>query len=613
MMQHRDSAQPKDIQIFIPCREDDYVPSLPFVVPVQIGSSRSQEKFVDFEQDDAGENISAQVALYKELTAQYWAWKNSSADYCGFMQNRQYLEFCASEKNADEYGVVAYGMLSAPCFDELGYQEEQMRSLIEQNDIIVCQKYEVPDAGVGLKNICSWYDSDWRKNGEDFDRLLALVKALYPEYVQDVESYLLKETVLPFNLFVMKRVLFNDYAEFLFNCLFSFSKSIDERSMAPYAVQAPSYLSTHLLGIFIEHCIRTYSETRVRYVRSGSFRSSDDPYLRPAFEDNNCPVVFSSSDYYSLFAGVAIQSIVENSSPQMNYDIIILDTGMRDASRMLLRRQLREKKNFSLRFLSIEHELNSRNLPSAHHITIGTFGRFLILDHLIGYNKVVYLDCDLVVNADIADLYSTDLGACLLAAVRDTAGNGWYNIPGNEMHDHINDVLEITEPSGYFNAGVLVLNLAAFRQEVTCDDLMQMAVDPKWLWLDQDVLNHFCRGRVKYIDQAWNYMAHKESYLSPGSLPEVWLPGWLQDDYAKAQTNPFIVHYVGHSIPCFASEADCYWYFWQYARKSLFYERILKIAMSEVVENEQMSTRVHARQAIRGIKEVVKKRLNKHS
>lgn len=605
-------TSPLDIRLFVSCREGVYVPKLPFLEPIQVGVALSGKRIAFATHDDDGDGISDRFPVFKELTAQYWAWKNVSADYYGFMQDRRYLEFESSGKPSDECGVVAYGMPSDACFEELGYREAKICSLIEQNDIIVGQEYVLPDScGEPSQRVRAWYANDWRKDGADLDRLSSIVKERYPEFAQDLDACLAKDSVLPFNVFAMNGELFGDYSSFLFGCLFEFSESLDVQTLSPFAAQAPEFLSVLLLGAFIEHCKRTRPDIRIHHARNGYFNCADKPYLEPAFDQNNCPIVFSSSDYYSVFAGVAIQSIMENASPETNYDIIVLDTGMRDATRMLLQRQLAGRANFSIRFLNIERELNARNLPSAHHITIGTFGRFLILDHLVGYDKVVYLDCDLVVNADIADLYNVDLGDCLVAAVRDTAGNGWYNIPGNEMRDHMDKVLDISEPCGYFNAGVLVMNLARLRQVTTCEELMRSAVDPKWMWLDQDVLNHVCRGRVKYLDQAWNYMAHKESYSTPWSLPEAWLPKWLQDEYAAAQANPHIVHYVGRSIPCFAPEADCYWYFWKYARTSLFYERILKIAMSETVEHEQMSTIVHAQRAVRGVKEALKGKLEK--
>lgn len=600
--------EPFDIKLFVSCCEDTYVPDLPFIVPVQVGTTCNGGRFEGYAHDNDGDNISLKHMVFRDLTTQYWAWKNVSADYYGFMQDRRYLEFIESGKPSDECGVVSYGLLDSTSFAEMGYCGSVIAAQVEKYDIIIGGRYRLvgEDETQGIR---SWYANDWRKNGKDLDRLMEIVRHRFPDYVEDADAYLAGDWILPFNVFVMNRSYFHEYAEFAFSCLLEFAEAIDENAVSSFAARAPEFLSIHLLGIYLNHCRRVDSAVRILYARNGYFGSADKPYLEPAFRERNCPVVFSSSDEYSVFAGVAIQSIIDNSSPDVNYDIIVLDTGMRDASRMLLRRQLKDLPNFSLRFLDIELQLKTRKLPSAYHITIGTFGRFLTLDYLVGFDKVVYLDCDLVVNRDINELYSVDIGDCLIGAVRDTAGNGWYNIPGNEMRQHMDDVLEITEPCGYFNAGVLVMNLAELRKVTTCDKLMQLAVDPKWVWLDQDVLNHVCRGRIKYLDQAWNYMAHKESYAMPQSLPEVWLPNWLQRAYYEAQKSPSIVHYVGHSIPCFAPEADCYWYFWKYARASLFYERILKIAMSETVAQEQMSTRVHARQAVKGVKEIIKNKL----
>lgn len=606
-------STPNAIKLFIAADKETYAPALPFCTFVQAGSALANKRFEGFAHDDQGQSISEQNGTFRNLTVQYWAWKNQQADHYGFMDCDAYFAFAPSTRKADDYGVVEYALIDRPSLRELGYDEATMRSVIESHDIVTCQTLTLEETGAGTSLVRQWYGDDYRKDGRDFDRLMGIVASRHPDYIDDIAAYLQGDQAMAFPHFIMDHRHFNAFAEFQFGCLEQFAQSINPQCDSALAARAPEYLAPHLLGIYLEHCRRLEPETRIGQLNLGHFDSTDDPYPQPAFPQNNCPIVFSSSDFYSVFLGVALHSIMENASPDWNYDVIVLDTGMRDTTRMQLLRSLGNAKNVSLRFIKIERLIESRGLPSFAHITIGTYGRFLILDYLAAYDKVVYLDCDLVANADIAELYQTDLGDNLVAAVRDTAANGWYRIPGHEMKSHMDDVLRITQNCGYFNAGVMVMNLEAFRRETTCEELLAMAVDPKWTWLDQDILNHLCRNRVVYVDQAWNFMAHKESYEAPLAIPEVWLPRWLQHAYIEARLNPRIVHYAGHALPCFehASEADDYWYFWKYARTSIFYERILKIAMSETVEVEQHSVSDHARHAVEGVKRAIRDRIRK--
>ncbi len=596
----------QDVKIFIDSSSDDYVPKRSFFYSIDSGKSGGLDNGFPDRNSDFLESI-----LVGSLAVQYQVFKNWDASYFGLFDSQRYLEIDRTDMHEDEYHSVVCGLVEDKCLEDIGYTNENIQKTVEGQSIIVCERYAVESlpSGDSRHSIRSWYSEDWRNNVDDFDNMIEIVNKKYPDYGEDTVSYLKHAAIYPFYIFIMQRDIFFEYSSFLFDCLLDMAVVIDVNTSSQYAVESLNRLSNHLLGIFIEHHKRTKGAEAILYTRSVFFHSTDAPYLYPAYQDNNCAVVFCSSDEYAPLLGVAIQSLVENSSSFNNYDLIILDTGMRESSRMLLRLQVEALANVTLRFLDIELLLKSKNLPSAHHITIGTFGRFLTLDYLIGYDKIVYLDSDLVVNADIAELYDEDVDGFLVAAVRDTAANGWYNIPGHEMYHHMNDVLEIDEPYSYFNAGVLIMNLEELRKVTTCDDLMLEAVDPKWLWLDQDVLNHLCRRRIKHIKQAWNYMAHKEAYSSPESLPENWLPEWLLNSYHEAGLNPKIVHYVGRSTPCFAPEADCYWHFWRYAKKSMFYEPLLKTMMSETVNNEQMSTKDHARSAMRGLKEAIKRKL----
>jgi lipopolysaccharide biosynthesis glycosyltransferase len=115
-------------------------------------------------------------------------------------------------------------------------------------------------------------------------------------------------------------------------------------------------------------------------------------------------------------------------------------------------------------------------------------------------SRILYLDADLVVLGDLAELYDTDLNQQPLAAVR--AGRSprhWLQLPA------------LTGPprariSAYFNAGVLLVDLAAWREQ----RLSRRAVEfyeqhAAMCWsLDQDVLNVLFENRWTALDPKWN-------------------------------------------------------------------------------------------------------------
>lgn len=133
----------------------------------------------------------------------------------------------------------------------------------------------------------------------------------------------------------------------------------------------------------------------------------------------------------------------------------------------------------------------------------GTLYR-LFLHNLIEADKVIYLDCDIICELDITDLYRHELGALPMAAVRDY---GLHAVSKSGYEQSIG-----ISPSKYFNAGVLLLNMHWFREHG--DELLRLMVhelshNTRLKFADQDVLNIFFnqdkRG-ILYLEERFNYL-----------------------------------------------------------------------------------------------------------
>ena len=73
--------------------------------------------------------------------------------------------------------------------------------------------------------------------------------------------------------------------------------------------------------------------------------------------------------------------------------------------------------NMNLRFTNVDRELAGYDLSTNNaHISVETYYRFLIQKVLPFYDKVLYLDSDIIINGDIAKLYNIDLQGKLLGA-----------------------------------------------------------------------------------------------------------------------------------------------------------------------------------------------------
>ena len=124
-----------------------------------------------------------------------------------------------------------------------------------------------------------------------------------------------------------------------------------------------------------------------------------------------------------------------------------------------------------------------------------TYYRLLLPDLLQHIPKLIYLDCDLVVEIDLEPLWQTELNGALVVGVaeRDSLQ------PGLQAH-----VLTPGDP--YINAGVLVMNLQAWRNEGVARQCLEwLQANPTIAtMMDQDAINHVCRGRKAYVPDRWN-------------------------------------------------------------------------------------------------------------
>ena len=129
--------------------------------------------------------------------------------------------------------------------------------------------------------------------------------------------------------------------------------------------------------------------------------------------------------------------------------------------------------------------------------------------------KAVYLDADIILNDDVANLYNTDLGDDLLGAVTDESVVG---IP--IFCDYVKKQIGLADERDYFNSGVLVMNLAAMRDERLEEKFVHLLKTYNFDTVapDQDYLNLICRGRVHYLEGGWNKHPIAENKLKRSEL-----------------------------------------------------------------------------------------------
>lgn len=207
------------------------------------------------------------------------------------------------------------------------------------------------------------------------------------------------------------------------------------------------------------------------------------------------PLVFGIDKSYVLQAFVVMASILKNS--QSRYHFFILTKDEIESEIKELYESLRNHYfNFSLSIRKIRNEIFGNVKIYNPHLTEATYYRLLIPELIKEYEKCIYLDSDILVNSDLKELFSIDLGDNYLGGVKDC-----HLISRHEtIHQRH---LGIPSVENYINAGVLLMNLKKMR----ADNLVSMFLTQtkkKNLYEDQDILNLCCYGFIKILPVKYN-------------------------------------------------------------------------------------------------------------
>ena len=283
-------------------------------------------------------------------------------------------------------------------------------------------------------------------------------------------------------------------------------------------------------------------------------------------------VLFASNEWFVPYLSVALQSIVEHANPARRYDVVVLTGGLEQATMETLGRQVTGE-NFGIGFLDVAAAMRAAKLPRRGRFGAEASFRLMAPTLLQGVRKAIYLDSDLIVLRDLAELFDVDLGDDLLGATRDADTAGIYSGYDTCACPHIDEVVGLGDPYTYFQSGVLLLNLEAMRKTCPLGDMLDYARDNRLRWPDQDVLNHFGAGRYRRLDTRWNFMTNWQFLRRPRIVAQA--PQEIQDDYDAARLDPYVVHYAGpDGRPWLYPSCDMAEHFWLYAKRSPFYDEL---------------------------------------
>lgn len=241
--------------------------------------------------------------------------------------------------------------------------------------------------------------------------------------------------------------------------------------------------------------------------------------------------------------GVAMISVCENNKDcQIDFHLAITQPPMAtDVDTQIAIKPLKDiakKYGHRIHYYNISSQcLDSFKCSGAAYISTTAFVRILLPEIIAkDVNRVLYFDCDIVVNGTLRPLWNTILPQnSPLGAVIDLHSNS----SGQRR------VVKIPTAIPYFNSGILLMDLDCWRKEKLTDQMIQCAIEKQFPLLDQDVINYILQGRIHQLPFTYNFssLVYYESEL-------YWMVDWeLVDEIHQAKEHPVIIHYMTPNKP----------------------------------------------------------------
>jgi hypothetical protein len=217
---------------------------------MQVNCAGTKEHWSGYLHDDAGENISEKNFCYCELSAMYWLWKNSSADYKGLCHYRRY--FSRQDRiYMKEWSVTRLGKLRSEILSE-----QEIQGYLKDHDAILVQPYlPYPDTEqTDLERYCY---------AGDIDHLTEVITEYYPAYASSYHQVMQSKNLSHYNMLIASREIFDAYCEWLFDILEKVEKRCDITGYDVQHKRIYGYFGEVLLNVYLEK-----HQLKCKYVRA---------------------------------------------------------------------------------------------------------------------------------------------------------------------------------------------------------------------------------------------------------------------------------------------------------------------------------------------------------
>ncbi len=268
-------------------------------------------------------------------------------------------------------------------------------------------------------------------------------------------------------------------------------------------------------------------------------------------EKETVSIFYACDDAFVKCTIVSLHSMIQNASKDYRYCVHVLHTDITPETQA--RVFALQNENFEISFDDVTDYLHSiaDKLPLRDYYSKTTYYRLFIAEMFPELKKAIYIDSDTVVQGDISELFTTDIGEAYLGGCHEQA-----MVQVNEYGTYAERVVGV-DRNNFFNAGMILINCEQFRRHAVLDQFLHyLHVYNFAVTQDEDYLNLICKDHVYFLDQRWNTEIFGE------------IPYPIEE--AK------ILHYIMTSKPWHYADCRHGEIFWHYAKQTSEYGELLR-------------------------------------
>lgn len=286
---------------------------------------------------------------------------------------------------------------------------------------------------------------------------------------------------------------------------------------------------------------RTSKQSRLRQNDLSVFQKS----MLPPMTNSRYSVVYASDERGVNPLGVAIHSLLSNASRTTTYTVYVLSNGISDANIDRLKDiATGERSRHRIIFIDVSQLAIQCHLPIKERWPVTAWTRIFIPELLPPEERLaLYCDIDTLVCRDLQELFETPLRGKAIGAVLEHVSHS-----GSHFNERLGMPLDCP---GYFNSGVMLMDLDVFRKDKLTERILQYARDyaDKLTCPDQDALNGALCDNVQPIHHRWNWHDGLTRLILKRSVKSTMSRGATLEDAVESALRPGILHFQGPNKP----------------------------------------------------------------